>query len=550
MSLLTVALAVKSDSVKNVRLVRRVLWPGSLPDPAVKAPLPPGSVGCPLAGVPFFWGDREYGAGSFYRTAARKLARRVELRKQREAPAPSVEGPSLSLIPSMFMYYFFGRPFAAVSGRSTLQKLLSLEFEPDGLRSAMRREGPSLMGSTSLITESDRRNHSFLRRLVGQALTPAAVAASVPVLQSASQVAVDQMLREGTGGSNNECSAPIYMDRVCTDFALDVAWRQILGLKSSPDEIPTFVQAVDDWVSGLASIRAILNVGIETSKAWRAKAYLERRVVEKIEDLERNGPDRKSTLSGMLFASDDEVENGGAGDPSSDEGGYRKLTRQQVIDNAMLLILAGSETSASTLTNAMAFLGLHRPVWEKLVDEQRRLQAMLGNELTKDALDRECPYLDAVIRETMRIRPVSGGVPRIAEETLVVNGQQIPKGWFIDWSAALSHELDPKTFQVDGSHMDIIKGFKPERWLSEETAPVDYVPMGAGPRYCLGSVLAYTEMKVFLATLARSIDFELVRDPVDSMRDLRWKRTSIIPKLESGVPIRVRARNPNPVTAR
>jgi cytochrome P450 len=497
-------------------------------------------MGCPLAGVPFFWGDREYGAGSFYRTAARKLARRLDRRERRERSPSAEGGPPLSSIPSMFMYYFLGRPLVAVSGRATLQKLLSLEFEPDGLRSAMRREGPTLMGSTSLITESDRRTHSFLRRLVGQALTPTAVAASVPVLQAAARVATDQMLREGSGGA-----AAIRMDRVCTDFALDVAWKQILGLDLAPEEVPTFLQAVDDWVTGLASLRSILNVGIESSKAWRAKEYLESKVVEKIEDLERNGPDGKSTLSGMLFASDDEADNGV--DPSPEGGGNRKLTREQVIDNALLLILAGSETSASTLTNAMAFLGLHRPVWDKLVDEQRRLQAKLGDELSKDALDKECPYLDAVVKETMRIRPVSGAVPRIAAETLVVNGQQIPKGWFVDWCPALSHELDPKTFKEDGSHMDIIDGFQPERWLSEETTPVDYVPMGAGPRYCLGSVLAHTEMKVFLATLARSIDFELVRDPVDSSRDLRWKRTSIIPKLESGVPIRVSARKPSPV---
>jgi cytochrome P450 len=497
-------------------------------------------MGCPLAGVPFFWGDREYGAGSFYRTAARKLARRLDRREKRDRSSSPAGGPPLSSIPSMFMYYFLGRPLVAVSGRATLQKLLSLEFEPDGLRSAMRRETQTLMGTTSLITESDRRTHSFVRRLVGQALTPSAVEASVPVLQAAAQVSVGQMIQEGNGGAS-----AIRMDRACTDFALDVAWKQILGLDLAPEEVPTFLQAVDDWVTGLASIRAILNVGIKSSKAWRAKEYLESKVEEKIEDLERNGPDGKSTLSGMLFASDDEEDNGV--DPSPEGGSSRKLTREQVIDNALLLILAGSETSASTLTNAMAFLGLHRPVWNKLVDEQRQLQAKRGDELTKDALDKECPYLDAVIKETMRIRPVSGGVPRIAAQTLVVNGQQIPKGWFVDWCPALSHELDPKTFKEDGSHMDVIKGFQPERWLSEETTPMDYVPMGAGPRYCLGSVLAHTEMKVFLATLARSIDFELVMDPVDSSRDLRWKRTSIIPKLESGVPIRVSARKPNPV---
>lgn len=501
---------------------RRILWPHSGPDASVKAPLPPGSLGCPLVGTPFFWGSTDYGAGSFYRTQARKIA-------SSRTSAPS----QLEAMPRAFRYYFFGKPFVAVSGKSTLQRLLSLEFEPDGIRTAMRRTGPTLMGATSLITESDRKQHSFLRRLVGQALTPAAVAASVPVLQSAAQATVVAILSQGEGG------APVRMDRVCTDFTLDVAWKQILGLKLSPDEVPTFFQAVDDWINGLASIQSVLNFRIKSTKSWRAKEYLQGKVVEKIEDLERNGPDGTSTVSGMVFAADDEAKDreghGNAGGASS-----RKLTREQVVDNAMLLILAGSETSASTLTNAMAFLGLHRPVWERLVDEQRRMQSKHGNQLTKDALDRECPYLDAVIRETMRIRPLSGGIPRIAKETILLQGQQIPKGWFVDWSAALSHELDPKTFKEDGSHMDVLKGFQPERWLSEETEPVDYVPMGAGPRYCLGSNLAYVEMKVFLAVLSRSLDFELVKSGNESNKGLVWKRMSIIPKVENGVPVRVR----------
>jgi retinoid hydroxylase len=501
---------------------RRLLWPHSSPDASVKAPLPPGSLGCPLVGTPFFWGSTDYGAGSFYRTQARKIA------------SSMTSSLSLEAIPRAFRYYFFGKPFVAVSGRATLQRLLSLEFEPDGIRTAMRRTGPNLVGATSLITESDRKQHSFLRRLVGQALTPAAVAASVPVLQSAVQETVSSILKQGEGG------AAVRMDRVCTDFTLDVAWKQILGLNLAPEEVPTFFQAVDDWINGLASIQSVLNFRIKSTKSWKAKEYLQGKVVEKIEDLERNGPDGTSTVSGMVFAADDEGKDKEIDGAAVGGAINRKLTREQVVDNAMLLILAGSETSASTLTNAMAFLGLHRPAWEKLVDEQRRMQAKHGNELTKDALEKECPYLDAVIRETMRIRPLSGGIPRIAKETIVVQGQQIPKGWFVDWSAALSHELDPKTFKEDGSHMDVMKGFQPERWLSEETEPVDYVPMGAGPRYCLGSNLAYVEMKVFLAVLARSLDFELVRVANESTEGLVWKRMSIIPKVENGVPVRVR----------
>lgn len=89
--------------------------------------------------------------------------------------------------------------------------------------------------------------------------------------------------------------------------------------------------------------------------------------------------------------------------------------------------------------------------------------------------------------------------------------------------------------------MDVKDGFQPERWLDEATRPTtDFIPMGAGPRYCLGSGLAYTEMKVFLATLARRMDFALADDALKTSQDVEWKRMSIIPLPKDGVPIVVR----------
>ena len=48
-----------------------------------------------------------------------------------------------------------------------------------------------------------------------------------------------------------------------------------------------------------------------------------------------------------------------------------------------------------------------------------------------------------------------------------------------------THELDPAVKVPDGSHMDIVQGFKPERWLNESTKPTEYMPFGYGPRYVI-----------------------------------------------------------------
>jgi len=474
--------------------IRRILYPNIIKDSNKAEPLPPGKLGCPLFGNQIFIGNKKVGTGYFWHRMSKALGN-----------------------PRVWMVYFMGKPGAVISGGERVKKLLNSEFEKGGVMNNVNPSG--MLNANSMLVESDRKTHSYLRRLVGAALTPAAVSASVPNLKVAAERQVDRIL--SLGNVNSEV--------VCTDYTLEVAYKQILGLDLSEDEVDTFKQMVDQWILGFADLRIVFNLFPKRSPAFRAKDYLVKKIEERIDYLEENGPD-ESTLSGMIFATDSE----------DGEEVKRKLTREQVTENSLLLILAGSETSASTLTNALLCLGLNRDKWDKLVEEQYALQAKYGDEMTRDLLDRECPYLDATIKEVMRIKPLSSGAPRTPTETVIIDGYQIPKGWGVNWNVLNTHELDPITYMKDGSHMDVKKGFMPERWLDEATRPTtDFIPMGAGPRYCLGATLAYTEMKVFLALLARRIDFSLVNKDLLSGEDVVWKRMSIIPKPEDGVPIAV-----------
>ncbi|GKY96913.1 hypothetical protein MPSEU_000650200 [Mayamaea pseudoterrestris] len=364
----------------------------------------------------------------------------------------------------LWKFYFLGNPFVVVAGADNVKTILNKEFEPNGIRTATRQQSSStsLGAAASIISEQDKGRHQFLRRLIGQAITPAAVAKSIGTLQQAAEESVAKML---AAAQDSTLSNRIVMEDICTDFTLDVAWRQILGLDLTPEQVPVFHKAVADWIGGVVSLRALLGLNVEKTPSFKAKKYLESLVEQQIDKLKANGPDA-STLSGMVFAKDEE-------NPT------RTLSQGEIIDNALILILAGSETSATTLTNAMLFLGLHRETWNRLVEEQRRVQAVHGEVLTKEALDKECPYLEAVVKETMRIRPISGGIPRRATSTIVMDGKQIPKDWLVDFNVALTHQLDAKTYKEDGSNMDIRKGFVPDRWLSPETTPAEFIPMGA-----------------------------------------------------------------------
>jgi cytochrome P450 len=119
------------------------------------------------------------------------------------------------------------------------------------------------------------------------------------------------------------------------------------------DETETFNNAVNDWIIGcFKPLLWLFLPGKRFSKSGKAFKYLVSKIKTRLEELEKSGPDG-STLSGMYFAKDEE-------DPSW------RLSKKDIISNSLLLIFAGLETAASTLTVATLALGLHKDVFNKL----------------------------------------------------------------------------------------------------------------------------------------------------------------------------------------
>jgi len=402
-------------------------------DSSFSEPLPDGSLGCPYFGnLSFFTkiGEKSTGAGYFYRFQAYR-----------------------SGSPNMFKYAPLGSPAIIVNGISNVKKVFNKEFKL--VKTGVISDGfTDLMGGESLLFTTDPVKHQYLRRLVGQSMTPDQISKAMPSLIKSANDQIDTL----------KVGEHFEMEKILTSFTLDVAWRQILGLDLNEVEVPTFYNAVEDWIGGILNpVLSLMPSAMKVrTKCGRAMKYLISKVEDKLQKLEANGQDG-STLSGMYFAKDEE-------DPT------KVLTKQNIISNTFLLILAGTETAASTLTVAMLVLGLHKDILQKLKDEQLAMMAKHdGKEMTRDMLEEDCPYLDAFIKEVMRIKPLATtGAMRFAQETFVVDGKQIPKDYGVGFNAYLTHQLDPAIKEDDNSHMDVVKGFKPERWLSEDTKPTEY----------------------------------------------------------------------------
>ncbi len=256
----------------------------------------------------------------------------------------------------------------------------------------------------------------------------------------------------------------------------------------------------------LIALLGRLGAGSAANKRFEAS----RRAVDEIlyaEIARRRGePDleqRGDVFSALLLAQDEDGE---------------RLTDREVRDELVTLLLAGHETTATGLAWTFDLL-LHTP-------------AVLDR-----ALAREDAYLDAVVKEALRVRPVIPGVGRVVRgEPFRLNGYVIPPGVEINPSIRMIHwraDLYPEP-----------KRFNPERFLGEH--PPDtytWVPFGGGTRRCLGASFALMEMRV---VLARVLERAVLRAAAPEPDSVQFRAITLSPR--NGVRV-VQDRRPAPAPA-
>ncbi|KAL0053981.1 hypothetical protein WJX82_001945 [Trebouxia sp. C0006] len=144
----------------------------------------------------------------------------------------------------------------------------------------------------------------------------------------------------------------------------------------------------------------------------------------------------------------------------------------------------------------------------KLREEQRQVIAEHGSPMSAASLA-VMPYADATVKETLRILPVVSVVGRTALKTFDIGGYTIPKGSNIQLHFWKAMEDDARWQK--GMAPDLVPSrFNPDRWLGEEGRRAgSWLPLGYGPRMCIGYGFALQEMKIMLAVLARGYDWQV-----------------------------------------
>ena len=185
----------------------------------------------------------------------------------------------------------------------------------------------------------------------------------------------------------------------------------------------------------------------------------------------------------------------------------RFLTDEEIIAQCVLFFVAGFETTGATLTNTIFLLARNPEVQERLYDEVcENLADVDPNNLDKyyETINTKISYLDAVIKETLRLYPpVTRLERRLNIDEYKLGGIQLQRDHLVEISTIAVH-YDPDNFSNP-------KQYSPERFLPEnkhKLAPYSYIPFGDGPRNCVGMRFAYQEAKICLASLIQKFRFK------------------------------------------
>jgi cytochrome P450 len=260
---------------------------------------------------------------------------------------------------------------------------------------------------------------------------------------------------------------PFELQDEFAQITLDVILRAVFGF----DAGPAFAEAreqIQKWLAMLASPASMVPFLRNTfgpGRSWTPAARTRDRIYASLYALIRERradprvSEREDVLSMLIGARD---ENG------------EPMTDDELRDELVTLLLAGHETTATALAWAVELLLAHP-------DKLAALRADLpdGDE-----------YLNAVIHETMRLRPPIPLFDRLVCEPIEVLGHRIPKGTVMACNIVSAHrraDVYPDPLE-----------FRPERFLDNAPDTYSWIPFGGGIRRCLGAAFALYEMRIVL----------------------------------------------------
>lgn len=265
-------------------------------------------------------------------------------------------------------------------------------------------------------------------------------------------------------------------------ITLEVILRLVFGVADGERQnrlrelLPALLEAVDSVVFGIPPLRERLSGTLgrllpfnPVRRFERVRAAADAEIYAEIAERRASSPaegERADMLSMLLAARDEDGE---------------AMSDVELRDELVTLLTAGHETTAT----ALAWL-FERVVRHPEAHDRLRAEADAGGDTT---------YLDAVIRESLRTRPVVFDTPRLLTEPLELGEYVVPAGWWAAPAIPLVHNSNEL--------MDNPERFDPDRFLGDDAPVRGWIPFGGGKRRCLGTRLAMLELQAVVPEVLR-----------------------------------------------
>ncbi|MGB1699535.1 MAG: cytochrome P450 [Nannocystaceae bacterium] len=281
------------------------------------------------------------------------------------------------------------------------------------------------------------------------------------------------------------CDAPeSSFARAAERISLAVILRAVFGV-TTPEDERTFGEAILNFANAFHPTFSFMEfLQRPWFPPWRKFSAMKRRYSELMDgriEHAKQTPGTEDILRMLVEARD---EDGVA------------MTSDEIKSQLITILFAGYETTAITMSWMIDDIWRRPEVLEKL-----RVEV---DGLPDDApaiAYTKLPYLDAVIKETLRLHPVVTEILRKLNAPLQLGEHLLPEGKAVSASILLAH-LDPERFPEPLE-------YRPDRFVERKYGPFDYLPFGGGHRRCIGAAFSSFEMQISMGLLARNYDVVL-----------------------------------------
>lgn len=378
----------------------------------------------------------------------------------------------------MFTLKVLGQQWVAVGHPEVVKELLS--YGPEEVDSGAANQALSPMLGTRNLLLLDREEHLHRRRLV------------LPPFHGERMRAYEDLIRAAIRDEIAKWPPGVPVEALprMQELTFGVIMRCVFGVDESErmGQLGETLRGMVSWVTEMRRVLFFFLIGpqrLNKLPAFRRQVErVDREIFAEISRRRAIGDlsEREDILSLLIQAVDEDGEH---------------LTDEELRDELMTLLLAGHETTATLLAWAIHDLARDRP-------SQERLAAEGG------------AFCDAVVTETLRLHPPTGGLARRLRKPLTIGGYQLPEGADVVPVTLIVHRRadvypDPWTF-------------RPTRFLDTRPPAGAWFPFGGSVRRCIGASFAQFEAKIVLEELTKA----LVLSPAEQRPERTGRRAIVL----------------------